>query len=82
MIYYIAFESSNWNATPGKRWSKLKVLGNEKSKPKFYQSALRNLFKIVSLLFFFGGFIMIIFTTKRQGLHDFIGGTMVLFDED
>lgn len=82
LAYYIGFEASPWQATPGKKWVKLKVTNIRSEKALLWHLAVRNLFKFLSVIVLFGGFIMIIFHKKRQGLHDFIGGTMVLFDED
>lgn len=80
--YHIGFEVSKWHATPGKKWAKIKVQNSSLKKLRVDQVVLRNISKIISLVLFFGGFIMIIFDAKKRGLHDFIGGTIVLFDED
>ncbi|SNS99673.1 Uncharacterized membrane protein YckC, RDD family [Ekhidna lutea] len=82
LIYHIAFEASSWHATPGKKWTKIKVSSDSDRKVTTYQAIVRNLTKILSLLLFFAGFILIAFNTKRKALHDYIGGTLVLFDED
>ena len=80
--YHIIFEASNMRATPGKKWAKIHV---DSLKPDSYglaQSLIRNISKVLSLLLFFGGFILIFFNNERRALHDYIGGTVVLFDED
>ncbi|MEP5105710.1 MAG: RDD family protein [Ekhidna sp.] len=79
--YHILFEWM-WQATPGKRWAKIKVKTVQNSRVHFFQCVLRNLAKIISLIIFFGGFVMIFFNRQKRGLHDIIGGTLVLFDED
>ncbi len=81
-LYHILFEGSTWQATPGKKWTKIKVSNLEGGRSGFAKSAIRNVSKMISLLLFFSGFIMIIFNPKSRGLHDYIGGTLVLFDED
>ncbi len=81
-LYHILFEASKMQATPGKKWSKLKVYNLNGRRVSFLQSSLRNVSKMLSLLLFFGGFILILFNQKCRGLHDYIGGTLVLFDED
>lgn len=68
--------------TPGKRWAKIKVTDKNEEQIKFIQSVARNLFKVLSLILFFGGFFAIFFNRKRKALHDYIGGSLVLFDED
>lgn len=80
--YHILFEASNLHATPGKKWAKIHVSNAKNGSSNIMQSLIRNLSKILSLLLFFGGFIMIFFNTERRALHDYIGGTVVLFDED
>lgn len=78
--YNIGFELSSWRATPGKRWSKIHVEpDNQKNSP--IRIIFRNLLKVVSLLLFFLGFAMIIFNIKRKGLHDYLAGTVVVFDQ-
>ncbi|WP_421764315.1 RDD family protein [Ekhidna sp.] len=79
--YHILFEWM-WQATPGKRWAKIKVKTAQNDRVHFFQCVLRNLAKIISLIIFFGGFVMIFFNRQKRGLHDIIGGTLVLFDED
>ena len=69
-------------ATPGKRWTKIKVTNKNQGPPGVGQSMVRNLSKILSLILFFGGFIVIIWDKRGRGLHDYIGGTLVLFEED
>jgi len=79
--YHILFEASSMRGTPGKRWVKIHVTSVGGHSPQVIQSTIRNLSKLLSLLFFFGGFMMIFFNTERRALHDYIGGTVVLFDE-
>ncbi len=69
-------------ATPGKKWAKIKVVNNKGQRINIFQAVIRNACKILSLVLLFGGFVAIIFSSKRQGLHDYIGGTLVLFDEE
>jgi uncharacterized RDD family membrane protein YckC len=82
LFYYVGFEASKWHATPGKKWAKIKIYNTDGNSVRIHQTFIRNISKIFSLLLFFGGFIMIVFDSKKRGLHDFIGGTIVLFDED
>ncbi|WP_436515128.1 RDD family protein [Ekhidna sp. To15] len=80
--YHIFFELSSMQATPGKKWAKIKVTNNESGHATIAQAVIRNICKIFSLLFFFLGFIAILFNPKRKALHDYIGGTLVIFEED
>jgi len=80
LTYNIAFELSGWQATPGKRWTKIHVqIDGDRRQP--HRIILRNVLKIFSLLIFFLGFVLIIFNSRRKGLHDYLAGTVVLFDE-
>ena len=80
--YHIVFELTPLQGTPGKHWAKIKVTSDQLSKVNVIQAVIRNVSKILSLLLFFLGFVLIFFNAKRKGLHDYIGGTLVLFDED
>ncbi len=80
--YHIVFELSPMQATPGKKWAKLKVTNNSAQQLNILQAVVRNFCKIFSLLLFFSGFVAILFNSKRKALHDYMGGTLVLFDED
>lgn len=71
-----------WQATIGKKWTKLMVVDKRGQQVTAMKSVVRNVSKIASLLLLFGGFIMINFTREKQGLHDLIGGTLVLFNEE
>ena len=80
--YHILFELSPMQATPGKRWAKIKVVSEREAQITLTQSVARNVFKLLSLILFFGGFFAIFFNSKRKALHDYIGDSLVLFDED
>ena len=80
-IYHIGFELSTWKATPGKRWCKIHI-HHEKKQQTTFRSIVRNLSKVVSLMLFFGGFIMILLNERKKAFHDYLAGTLVLFDED
>ncbi|MEM0940966.1 MAG: RDD family protein [Bacteroidota bacterium] len=82
VAYHSIFELSNWQGSPGKTWTKLKVVSESANSNGLFAILLRNSCKIFSLLLLFGGFTMIAFHPKKQGLHDLIAGTFVLFGED
>lgn len=81
LIYNVIFEMSSFRGTPGKKWAKIQVSGEDKP-IKLHQSIIRNVAKALSLILFFSGFILILFNARRKGLHDYLAGTVVLFDED
>ncbi len=77
-LYWTLAESSLWQATLGKRLLKLKVVNIEGSRISWAQSNKRFFSKLLSALPLFGGYMMIAFTAKKQGLHDKLAGTYVV----
>ncbi len=77
-LFYAAFESSKFQATPGKAILGLKVTNENFEKIGFGQASGRFFGKILSGLIIGIGYIMIGFTKKRQGLHDQMAHTLVL----
>jgi len=80
-VYNTAFELSPMKGTPGKRWIKLKI-ASISSDALPMKIILRNCLKPISLVFFFAGFFMIQLTKRKQGFHDYIAGTIVLFKNE
>lgn len=81
LLYNGIFETSGLQGTPGKKWSKIRVV-SDRGPLSFFQSLVRNSCKFLSLILFFGGFILILFDHKKKGLHDYLARTLVLFDEE
>lgn len=77
-FYYAGMESSSKQATFGKSLLGMKVTDLNGERISFLRSSVRYFSKILSILIFFIGFIMIAFTAKKQGLHDMIAGTLVV----
>ncbi len=75
-LYFILSEASNWQGTPGKRLLKIKVTDITGQRITIKRSAIRFFSKIISTQLLIG-YIMILFTKQRQGLHDFIAKTLV-----
>lgn len=78
LCYWPLFESSAWKATPGKRICRLYVTDLEGSRISFVRAFVRNTAKVLSLLTFGLGFLMIFITLRNQCLHDKIAKTVVL----
>jgi uncharacterized RDD family membrane protein YckC len=76
-LYGALFESSAWQATPGKKVLGLKVTDLEGRRISFARATGRAFGKWLSSLILCIGFIMVAFTEKRQGLHDLLAGTVV-----
>lgn len=78
-LYNAFTESSKYKGTIGKRLMKIIVIDSKGSKISFGRASVRALSKIISLLFYGAGFIMVLFTKKKQGLHDMITDTVVIY---
>lgn len=77
-IWFAAFESSSWQATPGKRALSLKVTSEEGSRISFLNAFGRNVGKIVSGMIFMIGYMMAGWTRRKQALHDLMAGCLVI----
>lgn len=71
------FESSSWQASPGKRLLKLQVTDMNGRRPSFIRAFGRQLAKYLSGIYGIG-YIMAACTAKKQGLHDLIAVTLVI----
>lgn len=76
--YHAGLESSPYRATLGKRYHGLIVLDQNGRTLSFAKALLRILLKFVSAAIALGGFTMIALTKRKQGLHDYILGTVVV----
>jgi len=77
-LFYASFESSKFQATPGKAILGLKVTDDSVGKIGFGQASGRFFGKILSGLIIGIGYLMIGFTKNKQGLHDQMAHTYVL----
>jgi len=79
ILYYVLTQSGVHQATIGKRLAGIKVVHSaDMSRITFGRSLGRELSKIVSYMILAIGFLMIGFTSKKQGLHDMMAGTLVI----
>jgi uncharacterized RDD family membrane protein YckC len=77
-LYFASFESSLWQATPGKRALGIFVTDLAGNRITFARASGRYFGKLLSEFIFFFGFIMAGFTQRKQALHDQIAGCLVL----
>lgn len=78
-IYYAWFESSQYQATPGKLALGLFVTDMQARRITFARASGRFFAKIITgLIPLFIGYIMAGFTAKKQALHDMIASCLVL----
>jgi uncharacterized RDD family membrane protein YckC len=78
IIYYSIMEASRYQASLGKIALELKVTDVRGAPLTFSKAMIRNVAKIVSSFLLMTGYIVIAFTKKKQALHDFIAGTLVI----
>jgi uncharacterized RDD family membrane protein YckC len=77
-LYFALFESSVYQATPGKMVLGIMVTDLNANRISFGKASLRYVCKIVSLLTLGIGYIMAGFTEKKQALHDIMAGSLVV----
>ncbi|PWS29831.1 RDD family protein [Pedobacter paludis] len=80
LIYGIFAESSEKQATIGKRLIGIKVSDLEGSRISFGVSAIRNFSKILSVLPIFFGYLYSFLNKKHQCWHDIAANTLVIKD--
>lgn len=78
-LYFSYFESSDWQATPGKRVMSIYVTDMNCQRLSFLHATGRFFAKLITGLIPLGiGYIMAGFTERRQAVHDMIAGTLVV----
>ncbi|WP_266158448.1 RDD family protein [Dyella silvatica] len=77
-LYFALCESSVWQATLGKRALSIRVTDLHGARISLPRALGRYPAKFLSSFIFGIGFLMVAWTQRRQGLHDFIAGTLVL----
>ena len=77
-LYSALFESSTWQATPGKLLMKLRVTDVNGVRLTFGRASARFFGHFVSMLPLGAGFLMVFFTQNKQALHDLLASTRVL----
>ena len=78
IVYFVGFESSAYQATPGKMALGLIVTDNDGRRISPMRAVGRYFAKILSAVILLIGFIMVAFTDRKQGLHDLMAGTLVV----
>jgi uncharacterized RDD family membrane protein YckC len=80
-LYFAFFESGEYQATPGKMLLKIKVVDMHFNRITFANASGRFFSKILSGMILFIGFLMVIWTPYKQGLHDQVARTFVIKKE-
>ncbi|HFA48975.1 MAG TPA: RDD family protein [Bacteroidetes bacterium] len=77
-LYFAFMESSEHQATLGKKAVGIKVTDMEGNRISFLRATGRHFGKIISGLILYIGYIMAGFTEKKQALHDMMAGCLVV----
>jgi uncharacterized RDD family membrane protein YckC len=77
--YFALAEASTAQATLGKRLFSLIVTDATGRRISRGRASARHWAKVLSYLPFFLGFVVIAFSERKRGLHDMVGGTLVLW---
>ncbi len=81
-VYTAVLLSSSWQATIGKRVFGLKVVDYDGRRINFGRATKRWFASFLSTWLLCVGFLMIAWTQRRQGLHDFMANTLVVKNGD
>ena len=80
-LYYGLMESSQFQATLGKRVLRLKVTSYSGDRISFWNAVGRFLGQIIAVLPLGIGIFMIGWTKRKQGIHDMLANCLVIRDE-
>lgn len=81
-LYCTLLESSPRQATLGKQVVGILVTSRDGARIGFGRAAARFVAKLLSAFTLLLGYLLIIFTARRQALHDLLAGTLVRHDHD
>ena len=78
IVYHSLWEASSWQASPGKRICRLRVVALDGTRISLPRALLRQIGKLASEFLFCFGFLMALFTPRRQTLHDLLARCLVV----
>jgi uncharacterized RDD family membrane protein YckC len=79
---YFAFFWTVLGRTPGMTLMRLRVVDPTGTRPRLGRSVLRFVGLLLAIAPAFLGFLPVLFDARRRGLHDFLAGTVVLYESD
>ncbi len=79
--YFVFFETLWQGQTPGKRYVKIRVIGDDGRPVRLQQSTLRALLRPIDEGFFFLGVFLIVLSKREKRLGDLVAGTLVIQEE-
>lgn len=77
-IYWIGFEASRWQATPGKRALHLRTTNFDGERLAWPRAILRHVAGALSWITLNLGHALAAWTPQKRALHDYVAGTRVL----
>jgi len=77
-LYFVGFEASPWQATPGKRLARLRVRAADGGEAGFARALARHLAGAISWMLLNLGHAIAGWRRDRRALHDLIAGTQVV----
>lgn len=80
MGYFVGFETALQGQTPGKRWTKIRVIRDNGKPEGVLQATLRALLRPVDEILFLG-FFFIVLGQQEKRLGDWLAGTLVVQNE-
>jgi uncharacterized RDD family membrane protein YckC len=80
MGYFVFFEVFWQGQTPGKRYTKIRIIRDDGRRIGIQQATLRSLLRPVDDIMFIGAFLIML-TTKEKRLGDIAAGTVVVQEE-
>lgn len=78
-VYFAGMESSPMQGTIGKMVTGIKVIDLQGNRISLIVASVRYIVKGFSSILFFVGYLMVIFSPKKQGLHDVLSGCLVVW---
>lgn len=78
-LYFALFESSKYQATPGKLLLGIKIVNKDGNRLNFNQAVVRSFIKALTVVTLKTLFVVCLFTKNKQNLHDFAGKTYVIY---
>jgi uncharacterized RDD family membrane protein YckC len=78
--YFVLF----WSAagqTPGMRLLRVRLRGPGGGAPSLGRSLVRMVGLVLAIVPLFAGFLPVLFTERRRGLHDYLAGTVVVYED-
>lgn len=81
-LYVSLLESSRYQATLGKQIFSLIVVNGDYQRLTWANATLRYFCQYISMITLGFGYLMVAFTPRKRGLHDYIANTYVVYKQE